>query len=731
MKRTLIVPAILASCSGAALALPTIDGQIGADGYGPALWVQNQPTSFGNNVAGPGGTLGDPQNVTKGVEFAIPLAAIGSPAPGAIKLAGFVNGGGHDFVSNQIIGGTTTNAGNFGEPRNINFATSANAAGDQFINLAPAVQGGTVANPLPAPTMDGNASGPDAAYYGTYKWVQNNFTGFGDNDTANGIKANGSEIDAVYAFVWNNNTPADASDDVLYVVIAGNLESNFNKLELFFDTGAGGQNILAGNNPDVDSNGLNRMGTDATHPGLTFDAGFAADYWVNCTHGGGTADDTIYVNYATLPAGGGGVGGWVGAGTTAAVPTTGSAINNPGGAIAGGPQAAIGIGCSMDNSNFHVVTPYQGGVSGSPSGISLPHPDYANGSEIDAVYGMIRGDSLYLMVTGNLETGWQHLELFFDVDSTQASPEGQNRLRSDNPDALNGGLRRMGEDPQAPGNGLKFDTDFTADYVLSVGNGGYPAQNYADCSVLRLNGPEVDASLFILDYASYDGGDKTAHNPITFSGPLRQVQDQSTTDPLRANYAPRSNAGVGKSDNPSFTPIADLIEVSINNSNVAGVTGLDASPSVVGADLVGTGVELKIKLSELGWDHVSPIHVAGFINGSAHDYVSNQIIGGIPGFVNGNLATAHADLGEVRNVDLSALAGGSHYVTITAPCPADLDDGSATGVPDGGVDINDLLYFLAMYEAGDVAVDLDDGSGLGVPDGGVDINDLLFFLAHY
>jgi len=64
-------------------------------------------------------------------------------------------------------------------------------------------------------------------------------------------------------------------------------------------------------------------------------------------------------------------------------------------------------------------------------------------------------------------------------------------------------------------------------------------------------------------------------------------------------------------------------------------------------------------------------------------------------------------------------------------CPADLDDGSGTGTPDGGVDINDLLYFLAQYEAGAVAVDLDDGSGTWTPDGGVDINDLLFFLAHY
>ena len=64
-------------------------------------------------------------------------------------------------------------------------------------------------------------------------------------------------------------------------------------------------------------------------------------------------------------------------------------------------------------------------------------------------------------------------------------------------------------------------------------------------------------------------------------------------------------------------------------------------------------------------------------------------------------------------------------------CPADVDDGSGTGVRDCGVDFNDLLYFLAQYEAGNISADLDDGSFTGTPDGGVDFNDLLFFLARY
>ncbi len=64
-------------------------------------------------------------------------------------------------------------------------------------------------------------------------------------------------------------------------------------------------------------------------------------------------------------------------------------------------------------------------------------------------------------------------------------------------------------------------------------------------------------------------------------------------------------------------------------------------------------------------------------------------------------------------------------------CVADVDDGSSTGTPDGGVTIDDLLYYLAIFEAGDAAADVDDGSSTGTPDGGVTIDDLLYFLVRF
>lgn len=70
-------------------------------------------------------------------------------------------------------------------------------------------------------------------------------------------------------------------------------------------------------------------------------------------------------------------------------------------------------------------------------------------------------------------------------------------------------------------------------------------------------------------------------------------------------------------------------------------------------------------------------------------------------------------------------------VILLDACQADLDDGTMTGMPDAGVDISDLLYFIAQYEQGTLGADLDDGSMTGTPDQGVTIDDLLYFLARY
>lgn len=66
-------------------------------------------------------------------------------------------------------------------------------------------------------------------------------------------------------------------------------------------------------------------------------------------------------------------------------------------------------------------------------------------------------------------------------------------------------------------------------------------------------------------------------------------------------------------------------------------------------------------------------------------------------------------------------------------CAADLDDGTGTGTPDGGITIDDLLYFLAAFENGTAAADLDnDGDPTeGIPDWAITVDDLVYFLNRF
>ncbi len=80
---------------------------------------------------------------------------------------------------------------------------------------------------------------------------------------------------------------------------------------------------------------------------------------------------------------------------------------------------------------------------------------------------------------------------------------------------------------------------------------------------------------------------------------------------------------------------------------------------------------------------------------------------------------------EVMFVEMTVGGGGG--------CPADLDDdGVFPGAnPDGGVTIEDLLFFVAAFAEGDLAADLDNGTGTGTRDQGVTIDDLVYFVQHF
>jgi hypothetical protein len=175
-----------------------------------------------------------------------------------------------------------------------------------------------------AVTVDGSRD----VDYGPAIVVQQNPTGFGDSNLGQVGFANGSELDAAYGVVQNGR---------LHLFFAGNLETNFNKLEIFIDSGAGGMNRLM----PIPNNqgGFNRMADEGTGNGLTFDTGFAADHWISVTSGGSTPD--IFVDYAPLnPAGNGFFSGQT-------TPTNGTLTGGNGGPV---------LQATLNNSNTTGVT---------------------------------------------------------------------------------------------------------------------------------------------------------------------------------------------------------------------------------------------------------------------------------------------------------------------------------------------------------------------------------------
>jgi hypothetical protein len=307
-------------------------------------------------VAGGGGEASSGAGVTTGLEIKVSLAALDWDGTSPIKVCAFVTNGGHDYASNQVLGGLPRCCGNLG----------ASFGGRR----ASAVDRGrpVLHRPPPSPvsiTVDGDAE----AAYGAGLAVQGISTGFGDHV--------GAPPPAGDCYGGAASTPPTARSSatrppaLLHVVLAGNLQSNFNKLDVFIDARAGaGQNSLLGNNPDLDFNGLNAgMGFDGTQPGLTFDAGFDADAVMFFTLGGG-APNTMYVDFGQLLTDGGGVGGYAGEGQWDAA--LGAHVLLP-----SNPNNFYGIAAALNNSNIAGVDGGDGQASsgaGVTTGLELTIP---------------------------------------------------------------------------------------------------------------------------------------------------------------------------------------------------------------------------------------------------------------------------------------------------------------------------------------------------------------------
>ena len=162
-----------------------------------------------------------------------------------------------------------------------------------------------------SPTVDGTRD----ASYGSALAVQTVETGFGDNF---------SELDAGYALIDSGK---------LYLMLTGNIEANFNRLDIFIDSKAGGQSSFA----SAGNDGASAMN------GLVFDTGFRPDYHLIARRGNDVGNDKFDFDFADLGAASFSsyfdiFGGLTGSNTT------GTGVN------------AVGIEVGYDNSNVAGVT---------------------------------------------------------------------------------------------------------------------------------------------------------------------------------------------------------------------------------------------------------------------------------------------------------------------------------------------------------------------------------------
>lgn len=587
----------------------------------------------------------NPGTVLTGMEMKVPLAETGWVAgTSQIRVGGFILGFNWDYLSNQVIGSVPATQDNYGFPANgVDFSSAANA-GAQFVtyNVPPTLFAANL-------VIDGTK---DASGY-TSVWVNNtpansgNPTGFGDNTLTNTNYADGSEIDALYMRAGLD--PSNGNAPTLWIMVSGNLHDN-NKLCIFLDTKAGGQQVMRADNPAF---GIEKLGASGSGPGLKWDNGFEPDYCVAYSagydSGTATANHTLYAT--PLNTAGGGYGGIIASGSKTNTTTV----------LTGTFRAKQGFGNNTD------ITVYN-----------------ANGSELDCIFAQkgispVDGsDLMYLFIGGNLEPNNNKLELFFDVSPAV----GQNTLIYDdpadgytgNPDIDFSALNRMGGpiavgDPPVVQPGLTFETGFTADHYV---------------------------------YVTTNNASATSSSADIYAGWARLKGVASPGDPGEKRFYGKTSTIAG-----GFFDGGDLLTnepavCSINNSNTGGVAG-GPTPYVTPTSdpaTVTTGIEIGIPIADLApWDGVTgSIKMMVFINGQNHDFVSNQML----------QSACTADLGEPRLVNFQTLAG-TQTMTVSYNSGTQRYTNSVSGVPactppcvgdlnnDGQVNTGDLTLLLGNF----------------------------------
>jgi hypothetical protein len=606
--------------------------------------------------------------------------------------------------------------------------------------------------------------------YGSAVSVQGITTAFGNHIGSAPGRCEGSELDVAYGVVVG-----DAATGYLHLVLAGNLQTNFNKLDVFVDARAGaGQNSLRSDNPQISFNQLNTSlgaSADGSVPGLTFDAGFDADAVFFFTVGGG-APNTMYVDYAPLASAGGGQGAYIGQGNYDNVLAAHVMPPRPIGA--GGLMSA-----ALNNTNVVGVTADPAGQPASGGGVTtglevkipLAAVNWDGVSPIKVCAFVANGNhsSLSNQVLGGLPVGSTDLgnrpnlasiagNQYFTVPVASAPVnivvDGDAEPAYGAPLAVQGITTSFGDHVGAPPPaGDCYGSELDAAYAAIVGDAAtghlhlvlagnlqtnfnkldvfFDARPGAGQNSLRSDNPQISFNQLNDNLgASLDGSQAglTFDQGFDADAVLFFGVGNSAPNTMYVDYAQILNAGGGVGGyvgpgNFDTTLVAHVLpptampgiglplEAALNNTNIAGVDGGIDGQASSGAGVV-TGLEIKVPLAAIDWDGVSPIKVCAFVASDNHSFLSNQVLGGLP--------VGSTNLGGRPN--FANIAGDQFFVVTpgtTDTCPADLTD-------DGFVDGNDLGVLLGAWgdcpASGACPADLND-------DAFVDGNDLGLLLA--